>query len=275
LRQFLFTAALPVWALALTILLSGPSHAWKNGPPGNKVTNSQADCANPPYSTHDWIADHGQALLTEAERAWLGPHRRVYLIGTEAPDHAEIQEGCGTPHRGYDDTGGGRHDLRFDAEGNVTYTMPALRAQQEYEKAAAAFRSGRPDHAAFYLGAAVHYIGDLAQYGHTMKGERHHADFEEAVGALTPSFDGGGVFEKYIVDERLAGAGAYDAVIRTGRYTRAGPAPLLPPPDMDERFHRQGLADAAVIASVGAALNRAVNETAAMLRGFYETVVRP
>lgn len=261
-------------SVALLLAASSAAHAWKNGPPDNKVTNSAADCQSPPYSTHDWIADHARALLAVHERAWLDPHRRLYLIGTEAPDYGEIQEGCGTPHRGYNDTGGGRHDLRFDASDEVTYTLPALRARQEYDKAVAAYRAGEKDHAAFFLGAAAHYIGDLAQYGHTIKGERHHKDFEDAVGALTPSFDGGGTFEKFITDERLPAINAYDAVVRAGRHTWKGRAPLLPPAEMDDRYHRQGLADPAVLASVGGALNKAVNETAAMLRGFYESVVR-
>lgn len=266
---------LSLLTVAALFVISAPSHAWKNGPPDNKVTNSAADCQSPPYSTHDWIADHGRALLATDERAWLDPYRRLYLIGTEAPDYAEIQEGCGTPHRGYNDTGGGRHDLRFDASGAVTYTMPALRARQEYDKAVAAYRAGEKGHAAFYLGAAAHYIGDLSQYGHTIRGERHHKDFEDAVGALTPSFDGGGTFEKFITDDRLPAVTAYDAVIRTGRHTLAGNPPLLPPAEMDERYHQNGLADPAVVTSVGASLNRAVNETAAMLRGFYENVIRP
>lgn len=185
-RQRLLAAA------SVALLLAAPSaaHAWKNGPPDNKVTDSAADCQSPPYSTHDWIADHARALLAEHERAWLDPHRRLYLIGTEAPDYGEIREGCGTPHRGYNDTGGG-------------------------------------------------------------------------------------TFEKFIADVRLPAVNAYDAVVRTGRHTWKGRSPLLPPAEMDDRYHRQGLADPAVMASVGGALNKAVNETAAMLRGFYEMVVRP
>lgn len=259
--------------LILAALTAMPAQAWKNGPPNNKVTNSAADCLAPPYSTHDWIADHARALLPADARAWLDPHRVPMLIGTEAPDYAKIEAFCGAPNRGYNDTGQGRHDLRFDATGTVTRDLPAQRAQEEYEKAVQAYRAGRPDHAAYFLGAAMHYIGDLAQYGHTVKGEIHHADFEDWVGALTPSF-AGGVFEKFIVADGLEPRRADDAVLRTGRFTWTGTAPVLPPVDMDARFGPGALGDAAFVASVGHCLNRAVNEAADMLFGFYKAEIR-
>ena len=259
--------AVTIWTL--------PAQAWKNGPPDNKVTNSAADCLAPPYSTHDWIADHARALLPAAARAWLDPHRVLMLIGTEAPDYAKIEAFCGAPNRGYNDTGQGRHDLRFDATGTVTRDLPAQRAQEEYDKAVQAYRAGRPDRAAFFLGAAMHYIGDLAQYGHTVKDETHHADFEDWVGALTPSFAGGGVFETFIMADGLEPRRAYDAVIRTGTLTWKGEAPVLPPQEMDARFSVNAASDTTFIASIGHCLNKAVNEAADMLFGFYEAVVRP
>jgi hypothetical protein len=260
--------------LILFVLAAGPASAWKNGPPENKVTNSSRDCLSPPYSTHDWIADHARMLLPVDARAWLDPHRRLMLIGTEAPDFARIGPDCGTPNGGYNDTGQGRHDLRFDDLGNVIFDMPAARAQEEYAKAAAAFRAGRPDHAAYFLGAAMHYIGDLAQYGHTIKGEAHHSDVEQWVGAMTPSPSGGGVFEAFIVPDGLEARRAYDAVIRTGRFTWSGASPVLPPRDMDARFDKSPPPNPAWIASIGACLNKAVNEAADMLFGFHQTVVR-
>lgn len=262
-------------ALLVLALTAGPAFAWKNGPPDNKVTNSAADCLAPPYSTHDWIADHARALLPPAARAWLDPHRVLMLIGTEAPDYAKIEAFCGAPNRGYNDTGQGRHDLRFDANGGITRRLPAQRAQEEYEKAVQAYRAGRPDHAAYFLGAAMHYIGDLAQFGHTIKGEIHHADYEAWVGALTPSFDGGGVFEKFIIADGMTPRRADDAVLRAGRFTWTGTAPVLPPAAMDARFGPAVLADTAFIASIGHCLNTAVNEAADMLYGFYKTEIRP
>lgn len=43
--------------LALCILPIN-AHAWGNGQSGNASTNEPLECDNPPYSTHDWIADH-------------------------------------------------------------------------------------------------------------------------------------------------------------------------------------------------------------------------
>ncbi len=261
-------------ALLILAIWPLPAQAWKNGPPDNKITNSTADCMAPPYSTHDWIADHARALLPATARAWLDPHRVLMLIGTEAPDYANIPMDCGVPNRGYNDTGKGRHDLRFNTGGGVTRDLPAQRAQEEYDKAVQAYRAGRPDHAAYFLGAAMHYIGDLAQYGHTIKGETHHADFEDWVGTLTPSFDGGGVFENFIVADGLEPRRADDAVLRTGRLTWSGTAPVLPPAEMDARFGPGAMADTAFIASIGHCLNTAVNEAADMLYGFYKAEIR-
>ena len=64
------------------VMTHGPVAAWKNGPIGNAITNTETDCTNPPYATQDWVADHARALLPGNERAWLDPHRRLLLIGT-------------------------------------------------------------------------------------------------------------------------------------------------------------------------------------------------
>ncbi len=263
-----------ILATALSAV-AGSADAWKNGPPNNKVTNSAADCISPPYATHDWIADQAMLLLPREARAWMAPFRNLVLIGTEAPDYADIRQKCGIPNSGYNDTGKGRHDLRFDDFGNVTYDNPAMRAGQEYGKAIAAFRDGRADYAAFYLGAAMHYIGDMSQYGHTVKGETHHHDFEAWVATLTPAAKGS-LFERFIFpDGKLEPRTAYDAVVRTGRFTWEGRAPVMSPADMDNRY--DGIAsinDAAFIESIGHCLNKAANEAAGMLFGFYETVVK-
>ena len=59
--------------------------AWNNGQTGNTGTDTKAECSNPPYATHDWIADHAMDLLPTEEKTWLTPHKALYLIGTEAP----------------------------------------------------------------------------------------------------------------------------------------------------------------------------------------------
>lgn len=44
-------------------------------------------------------------MLPDVEKAWLEPHRAMYLIGTEAPDNPSILASCNSPHTGYGDTG--------------------------------------------------------------------------------------------------------------------------------------------------------------------------
>lgn len=263
-----------ILAVALSAA-AGTVQAWKNGPPGNKVTNRAADCITPPYATHDWIADQAVSLLPREARTWLLPYRNLVLIGTEAPDYANLLQECSLPNRGYDDTGKGRHDLRFDDFGNVIYDHPAVRADEEYKKAVAAFRNGQAGHAAYYLGAAMHYIGDMSQFGHTIKGETHHHDFEAWVATLTPTAKGS-LFERFIFPNgTLEPRTAYDAVVRTGRFTWEGRAPVIPPKEMDSRYNGPAsVNDAAFINSIGLCLNKAANEAANMLFGFYQSVVQ-
>jgi hypothetical protein len=72
--------------LALVLLLPQPGPAWNNGQSGNANTDTAAECSNPPYATHDRIAEQALMLLPQAEREWLMPFKTAYLIGTEAPD---------------------------------------------------------------------------------------------------------------------------------------------------------------------------------------------
>ena len=89
--------------LSALVVTPWSASAWSNGPRGNATTNRVEECDNPPYSTHDWIADHALALLPDDEKAWLVPHRTMYLLGTEAPDNRRIPDACEAPHNGYDD----------------------------------------------------------------------------------------------------------------------------------------------------------------------------
>lgn len=209
-------------------------------------------------------------LLPEQERAWLDPHRKAYLIGTEAPDYEKIKSACGMPNRGYNDTGKGRHDLRFNADGDVTRDTPARRAQEEYDKAVKAYRTGNPAAAAYYLGAAAHYPGDLGQYGHTIKGERHHHDYEEWAHYFTYAYESG-TFESAIMSDGLDRRSAYDTVIWIGRHVHAGGGKILPARRMDDLWDEK---DQTYRDSVSASLNKAVNGIADMLHTFYLDAVK-
>src|SRR5207247_8220664 len=84
--------------LVICVLAAGNAFPWNNGPSGKANTNAPGECTDPPYSTHDWIAEHGLMLLPQNEREWLMPHKALYLLGTEAPDNDNIPTECGGPN---------------------------------------------------------------------------------------------------------------------------------------------------------------------------------
>jgi hypothetical protein len=99
-------------------------------------------------------------------------------IGTEAPDHKGIPAACGAPNGGYADRSAG-HSIEWNDDAtHMLNDRPAVRAQEEYNKAIIAFGKGKPAHAAYFLGAMAHYIGDVSQYGHSFRDEVHHGDYE-------------------------------------------------------------------------------------------------
>jgi hypothetical protein len=214
-------------AVLLVLLVTSPALAWTNGRPGNANTDTSAECSDPPYATHDWVAEQALMLLPEAERDWLMPFKAVYLIGTEAPDFKHIPTGCQTPHPGYDDRSSG-HSVEWPATGsNMVKDRAAQRAQEEYNKAAIAYRQGNRQAAAFYLGAMAHYIGDVSQYGHSIPNETHHSNYERWVASRTGSFTAGH-FESFIVLDSLVRRSAYTAVKRVSLVTARGKGAILP-----------------------------------------------
>ena len=173
--------------IIVTLALSHSAYAWKNGQSGNASTDVPSECTNPPYSTHDWIAD--QALALMPPDYWLNNHKTMYLLGTEAPDNKQIPVECNGPHTGYNDKGQG-HSVEWDESCNcMTNTRAAVRAKDEYIKALAAYQAGSSSHAAFYLGAMAHYIGDVIAYPHTYPDEKHHSPYESWVGRRTKAFN--------------------------------------------------------------------------------------
>ncbi len=245
--------------------------AWNNGQAGNTATNTAAECSDPSYATHDWIADHAMDILPDDEKEWLEPHRALYLIGTEAPDNRTIRLSCGVPHRGYDDRRQG-HSVTWNTSATeMLNDRPAVRAQEEYDKAVIAFRQGKPAHAAFFLGAMAHYLGDVAQYGHSWPNEKHHSDYESWAAKLTATFDGG-TFEDAIDLDSLVRRTPYTAARRISRATFAGQEDddILPAPTMDGLYSTK---PTEFMDSVRGSLNVGVNELADVLHTFYLNVV--
>jgi zinc dependent phospholipase C len=232
-------------------------------------TDTAAECDHPPYATHDWIADQALALLPDAEKAWLLTLKSVYLLGTEAPDFNGIPTACQTPNHGYDDRNLG-HSVEWAANwSKMTKDRAATRAQEEYNKAALAYRQGNPRAAAFYLGAMAHYVGDSSQYGHTIPNEQHHSDYEGWVAQRTASFSGG-TFETYIVNEPRVRRSAYVAVKRISLTVARGKAPILSALQMDASWATK---PQPYLDSIGHSLNLAVNELADVLHSFFANVV--
>lgn len=90
--------------LLCTLIFPVAAWPWNNGQTGNTITDQVSECDSVPYATHDWIPDHAVALLPQNERAWIEPHKMLYLLGTEAPDNRNIPKACRAPNTGYDAT---------------------------------------------------------------------------------------------------------------------------------------------------------------------------
>jgi hypothetical protein len=265
-----------LWPSALVLValvaLSGPAaFGWSNGRAGNATTNRPFECDDPPYATHDWIADHALALLPDEEKAWLVPHKRLYFLGTEAPDNDDIPDACGAPNTGYDDrTRALGHGVKWRNNWTEMFRdRPARRAQEEYGKAVSAYLGGDHGDAAFYLGAMTHYISEVGQYGHNFTSEKHHVDYEDWARNRTDHFNDGH-FESYIQLDQLVRRTPYTATKRISKATGGGRDQILSASEMDRRWDNK---DQAYLDSVGHTLNMAVNELADVLHTFFLNVV--
>ena len=286
------------WVLSSLCLAWGSaSYPWANGPDGNGFTDTQEDFDNPPYATHDWIAHHAMMMLPTEEREWIENHFNAYLIGTEAPDNADLfwvttqrtSDRKGTylvTAEGYGDVA--RHHNYYNPPTFAAIFVPeeddaSVRAQEEFEKAAQALEILDYTSAAFCAGSMTHYIADVAVFGHVMgegslyPPEKHHSHYEEGVKDRTTSYDFG-VFEKYLAFDgswdfsfNLAG---YEAALVVGQTTDWGNGRTKPAVWMDDNFPTKYTTtwnplDSATppefTDSCGESLNRAVNACADVL----------
>lgn len=217
---------------ALTVLLPVAAGACNNGQSANVRTDLPEECDDPPYSTHDLIADKAMETLPEHERAWLEPHRAIYQIGTEAPDNGNILLDCGVSQDHHGDTG-----LGHGVDRNGTHTgwglrdkgglqdHAAVRAQEDYNDAVIAYEQDNHAHVAFYLGAMAHYIGDVSQYGHSGFAEQHHGDYESWVGGRSEPEDE--ILSPFLIQSSLLRLTPYTAVKRISKITSAGKGEVL------------------------------------------------
>jgi len=145
-----------------------------------------------------------------------------------------------------------------------TQVRAAVRAQEEYGKAVIAFQQGEAGHAAFYLGAMAHYIGDVSQYGHSWRDEVHHGDDESWVASRTAAFSGG-MFDDYIDGDSLVRRTAFTAARRISVATFRGDDDILSAKEMDGLYSTK---PQEYLDSFGESLNLAVNELADVLHTF-------
>lgn len=267
------------WILVCTFMLMPQlGISWQNGQSGNATTNKPVECNQPPYSTHDWIADKAFSLLPDEQVAWLKPHRKMFLLGTEAPDNREIPAACNAPNTGYDDRRSG-HSVKWNSDlsafsirNGVIHNRAASRAQAEYNKAIAAYQDSEFPSAAYYLGAMAHYIGDAAQYGHTYPDEANHSNYEGWVGRRTKQLEST-VFDSYINYDGPILRRAYTAVKRISRTTFGGKGIILSATNMDAKFKTEKETPA-FKHSVGSSLNLGINELADVLYYFWINEVK-
>jgi hypothetical protein len=192
-------------ALLIVSLGAVAVSGWSNG-------GYSADPAKPDYGTHDWIAEHALDWLPQQEKQFLLDNKASYLYGTELPDNNQAPDGIG-------DTG--KHHVYYTATGSVQDDAAAVRAREEYTKAVDFYKAGNQKEAAKRLGVMVHYIGDMAVFGHVMGAstswgaETHHSDYEDYVQARTNSYVDD--FNSFLVfDGNLQGISAYDAAFDAG-----------------------------------------------------------
>ena len=129
---------------------------------------------------------------------------------------------CDTDSNGLDDLQAGATLAPQRPAHRTDGDRAARRAREEYAKAADAFEDGNPAAAAFFLGAMAHYIGDLAQYGHTYPDEAVHSAYEKWTSRRTDTFDEEEVFESHLQTSNLTRRKPYTAAKRVSRAVLRG-----------------------------------------------------
>jgi hypothetical protein len=189
-------------SLVLTLLaLMHPAWAWSNG-------GFSANPNNPDYGTHDWIVERALDWLPSNEKTLILTYRAAYLYGTELPDNCQaVDRICDTA----------KHHVYFRSSGALQDNASAVRALEMQSQALSAIAAGDYAGAAKWTGAMMHYISDLASFGHVMGAstdwgtEQHHSDYEEHVQGLT-STPAASVIT-LVFDGTLAAISPYDAAL--------------------------------------------------------------
>lgn len=247
----------------LLLVFTRSVFGWSNG-------GWTTDLANLKYGTHDWIGQHALDWLPTEEKQDILNNLAVYLYGTELPDNANALDGTGIG----DTT---KHHVYYYANGSLQDDSAATRAQEEYDQALNYARAGNWVNASKTLGAMVHYISDLAVFGHVMgaqtdwQAEVHHSDYEDYVDTRTDNYTD--TFNSYLVfDGALTNISAYDATLRLAFNTTFGDNGLYKCTWMDQNYN---WTDPTFKGRAAESLNLGVNLVADVLHTFYQDSIIP
>lgn len=175
--------------ILISILPVGFVVGWGNGQSGSGCSSYADDYLSYDYEcnfgTHDWIAKSALNALLEdnsSKWSWLSQRERIYLVGTEAPDNYDVNMSLnGVEVEGFGDTT--YHHIYFNENGTIKNNEDdsALRAKISGDLANRYGNEDKLDLAAFYLGAMVHYIGDMSMYSHVANNsdDPHYLEFDD------------------------------------------------------------------------------------------------
>jgi hypothetical protein len=257
---FILTIAI---ALTFQFTIRYNANAWSNG-------GFSDDPSHPDYGTHDWIAHHALDWIPDSEKQFILNNLAAYLYGTELPDNNQAPDGIG------DTT---KHHVYYFANGSLQDDASAVRAQQEYEAAAAYYRSGDIANATKRLGVMSHYIVDVAVFAHVMGAETDwgsenktvHTNYENYVNGKTNKYDAEfNVFLSF--DGVLSEISAYDATLMLAYDTTFDGDGALTCVWMNQNYN---WSDPTFKNRCGESLNLAVNLLADVLHTFYMHEIIP
>jgi len=247
-----------ILAVITALILTGTipkAQAWGNG-------GYSDDPEYPDYGTHDWIAQRALDWLPAKEKEYLTDNLAIYIYGTELPDNRDAPDGIG------DTT---KHHVYYYSDGSLQDDVAADRAQEEYLLALTYLIEEDHPNAAKRAGVMVHYISDLAVFGHVMGSgtdwgaEDRHSEFESYIGRRTESYDD--EYEAYIsFDGTLDNITAYNATLELAYDTTFDPDGSLGCVWMDQNYDWN---DPAYQDRTKESVNLAVNYVADVLHTLY------
>lgn len=205
---------------------------WSNG-------GWTTSCESPAYGTHDYLALYALMWVKQyyqgnpADWEWLEQNLDDYLFGTEVPDN-EFPPNClfltDSDYEEFETTF--YHHIYWNYDQTVMCDDAAAEyAQDNYQRAIDALSACEFRKAAFWLGAATHYIADMGVFLHIMDDDacyRSIFNFEEY-----PCHDDYESWVEYHVrlggnpflltfDGEITSMSAYDAAKNVSRITDRG-----------------------------------------------------